>query len=471
MGSPISPVVSGLLNAYSVGNLIKRQALGEREMKLREQAAQQHQAMQDLEMAVRLPQISRPVNSGMVDAPVDLTLNENAPDVLHTAQQIGMIPESTTFARKADRSRTIKHGEREYELMTPEEQAAQQDRIALRRETLFAGPRARNAAALKRAERLGVKSADQDARNAELSMRGVDVPLPTGGTIRVLPEELDKVNSFAHPADNRTPLQKEYEAAVKDGTFQGNILQFAQERNKRERIPVPGVDIPLPPDVAAQRMSMRPPVQPREERLVQVAGQDGTAVWVREGQAVGQPAAQAARSITGQERQALGFYNRMKQASDTFGEIEDVVAKTGIMAQGRLKFAPNWAQTDEGQAYNQARRSFTEARLRKESGAAIPPHEYAQDEITYFPQPGDSKATIDKKRAARETLMNSVANSAGKAYDEWYGEPLQKPAMSRSPGANAQPPAATGLQPGTIEGGYRFRGGDPSKRINWVKVD
>lgn len=172
-----------------------------------------------------------------------------------------------------------------------------------------------------------------------------------------------------------------------------------------------------------------------KERLVQVAGPNGEAIWVRESEAVGRPAAQAARSITGQERQALAFYNRMKESVDTIAGVEDAVAKAGIGTQARLTFAPNWAQSEQGQIYNQARRAFTEARLRKESGAAIPEHEYKNDERTYFAQPGDTPKVIEQKRKARENVMNGVANSAGRAYEEWYGEPLPKPGSAKAGGA------------------------------------
>lgn len=172
----------------------------------------------------------------------------------------------------------------------------------------------------------------------------------------------------------------------------------------------------------------RAPVQPRDERIVQVMGPNGTPIWVRESQAVGQPAAQAARAVTGQERQALAYFNRAKratediEATDASGmSLEDRVAKAGIVQQGRLQYAPNWAQSPENQAYRQAQRAFTEARLRKESGAAIPTPEYENDAKTYFAQPGDDPATIDQKRKARSEVLDGLKFGAGKAYDEYYG--------------------------------------------------
>jgi hypothetical protein len=83
-------------------------------------------------------------------------------------------------------------------------------------------------------------------------------------------------------------------------------------------------------------------------------------------------------------------------------------------------------QSDLGQQYRQAQRAFTEARLRKESGAAIPNTEFENDAKTYFAQPGDTPATITQKESARAKLLEGLGYSAGKAYEEFYGQPLQK---------------------------------------------
>jgi hypothetical protein len=67
------------------------------------------------------------------------------------------------------------------------------------------------------------------------------------------------------------------------------------------------------------------------------------------------------------------------------------------------------------QGYRAAQRAFTEARLRKESGAAIPPHEYETDAQMYFFQPGDTPKTLEQKRRARQMVVDGVAAEAGRA--------------------------------------------------------
>lgn len=170
----------------------------------------------------------------------------------------------------------------------------------------------------------------------------------------------------------------------------------------------------------------RDPEGAKDERLVQVMGPDGP-TWVRESQAVGKPAAQAARAVTGQERQSLAYYNRANQASEDIAPLESKIAKAGLASQTQLQYAPNIFQTEEQQKYRQAQRAFTEARLRKESGAAIPTHEYTNDAKTYFAQPGDDEATIKQKQEARQVVLDGLRFGAGKAYDEFYGEPAPTP--------------------------------------------
>jgi hypothetical protein len=69
---------------------------------------------------------------------------------------------------------------------------------------------------------------------------------------------------------------------------------------------------------------------------------------------------------------------------------------------------PTWMQSREGQQYNQARQQFTEAYLRRDSGAAIGKDEYANAAATYFPQFGDSADTVARKRQARSQILQSI---------------------------------------------------------------
>ena len=122
------------------------------------------------------------------------------------------------------------------------------------------------------------------------------------------------------------------------------------------------------------------------------------------------------------EQQSLVFFTRMKEAVDNLDNIETSIRSLGLFDQVQLNYAPSWMQTQDQQQYTQAARQFTEARLRKDSGAAIPDSEFANDRKMYFPQPGDTVETLEQKRIARNTALGSIRQASGNAYWELYGE-------------------------------------------------
>lgn len=161
------------------------------------------------------------------------------------------------------------------------------------------------------------------------------------------------------------------------------------------------------------------------------------------------PRSTGQKPVTGAERTTLGFYQRMKDSLDTIesapdglASIEDRIAEYGPIDQGRLAYegtGNNYLKSDEMQMYRQAQRQFTEARLRKESGAAIPPEEFRNDARIYFYQPGDSADTVKRKREARRVLLNGLRNASGRAYEEYYGEAAPKPGGAPPAGAASVP--------------------------------
>jgi hypothetical protein len=168
--------------------------------------------------------------------------------------------------------------------------------------------------------------------------------------------------------------------------------------------------------IAGQRPSASEP-------LVQVVGPDGKAMYVPRSEAIGkQPPSGSQKPATGLEKRALNFFNRAEQADKDLEVLEGKIQQYGLLEQGRLQYFPNWAQTEEGQLYRQAQRAFTEARLRKDSGAAIPEQEFDNDRKTYFAQPGDSKATLEQKRRARGAILASLGFESGQALGEFLGD-------------------------------------------------
>jgi hypothetical protein len=192
-----------------------------------------------------------------------------------------------------------------------------------------------------------------------------------------------------------------------------------------------GVFVLNPNGSLGARLGDRPPAQTATgEPLESVIGPDGRAVLMPRSQAAGMTPAPSSQSrpSTDAERSSLRFWERMKAASDDLDATDEVISKLGFFDQGRLKFAPNWLQTETGQLYQQGQRAFTEARLRKDSGAAIPESEFENDRKTYFVQPGDTAAVIAQKKRSRETALNALKRSAARAYIEAYGESPNGPA-------------------------------------------
>lgn len=144
---------------------------------------------------------------------------------------------------------------------------------------------------------------------------------------------------------------------------------------------------------------------------------------------------------TGEQQTNFGFYQRAKQASDNIVNLEDGISKMTLGQQAQLQYAPNVMQTQDQQKYRQAQRQFTEARLRADSGAAVPDAEYQQDAMTFFAQPGDTPETLAQKRAARQQVLDAMSVQSGPAYRDFYGQmPIQqlKSQQSTAP-ASAQP--------------------------------
>lgn len=71
----------------------------------------------------------------------------------------------------------------------------------------------------------------------------------------------------------------------------------------------------------------------------------------------------------------------------------------------------------EYQQFDQAKRDFINAVLRKESGAVIAETEFANAEKQYFPQPGDSEKVIEQKRRNRAEQVTGMARAAGPTYN------------------------------------------------------
>ncbi len=118
--------------------------------------------------------------------------------------------------------------------------------------------------------------------------------------------------------------------------------------------------------------------------------------------------------VTEGERAAAGYYRRALNAHDQYGEG---ILPRGFIAQTAIDMLPNsWENSinspERRKAQNYAD-EFIRAKLRKESGAAIPTDELAREYRVYFPVPGDEAVDLERKAALRQEAIEALRIGAG----------------------------------------------------------
>lgn len=133
--------------------------------------------------------------------------------------------------------------------------------------------------------------------------------------------------------------------------------------------------------------------------------------------------------VTVDEKDAAGFADRLVES----GGLIDTYAKAGGNAWDQAvrgndyipDFAENWLVSDDFQNFDQARRNFINAQLRRESGAVISPEEFHNANQQYFPQPGDNNSVLKQKAQNRKTATEAMERSAGPSYKRKTAAPPQ----------------------------------------------
>ena len=136
------------------------------------------------------------------------------------------------------------------------------------------------------------------------------------------------------------------------------------------------------------------------------------------------------------------YSGRMQQAQDILDLVEREGTDFAQRIAQNIPFVGNYLTTPEYKSYDQAKRNFINAVLRKESGAAIAESEFENADKQYFPQPGDTPDIIAQKRANRELAIRLMEASAGEgaAYANQELEKLQKQITGDKP---ASPPSTS----------------------------
>lgn len=138
---------------------------------------------------------------------------------------------------------------------------------------------------------------------------------------------------------------------------------------------------------------------------------------------------------------AAGFARRIEQSENVLSDLEQKgfdPTRIGVQIQGALAPSLEILKSEPVKAYQTAKKNFITATLRRESGAAISPSEFKEQESIYFPLPGDSREILAQKAALRAEKLAEFQTAAGGAYGEVTkniqnkGERQKQPAQSNS---------------------------------------
>ena len=154
---------------------------------------------------------------------------------------------------------------------------------------------------------------------------------------------------------------------------------------------------------------------------------------------------------------AANFALRMEKSDEV---VRDLEAK-GFQPSKYINMFGNYdwsniAKNPTAQKYFQAKRTYVNSILRRESGAVIADSEFKQADLQYFPTIGDDSGTVAQKEDTRLQTLSGLKTEAGPAYesvvktyqtakdDRANTAPKQTPKPS---GAGTPPPNVTGTAP------------------------
>lgn len=207
---------------------------------------------------------------------------------------------------------------------------------------------------------------------------------------------------------------------------------------------------------------------PKGNILLPIVGPNGSVTMTPHSQKVDPSQAKP----TAEQSKAATFAKRMEQANEIFSKLEEGGFDRTSLSSGAQSLLPSAMQSGESQQYRQAEMNFVNAVLRRESGAAISPKEFASAEKQYFPRAGDSPEVVEQKRQNRNLSLEGIRAEAGNVA---YGKipsvgtvpiPKKKGGLIEDDAhAAVKPPKA-----GETVDGYQFVGGDPGKKSSWKKV-
>ena len=183
------------------------------------------------------------------------------------------------------------------------------------------------------------------------------------------------------------------------------------------------------------------PINPPSGMSIEADGQGGFTLSQGPG---------VAPKLTVEAGKNTGFLLRTQEANEVLNRLDE---QGTSFVQQNLENVPlgagNYFRTPEFQQYDQARRDFVNAILRRESGAVISEQEFDNANKQYFPVPGDGPEVIAQKRRNRETAIEGlrVGAGAGAAYIDQQQDSGPWPMDSDPPPPGVDPDVWQWLSP------------------------
>jgi len=116
---------------------------------------------------------------------------------------------------------------------------------------------------------------------------------------------------------------------------------------------------------------------------------------------------------TDTQRLSAGFASRMQEANGQIADLEKTWQPTAVNSAINALPGSNFIVSAERQQFEQAKRNFINAQLRRESGAMISNEEMANADLQYFPQAGDGPEVLAQKKKNREMVIDAMITAAG----------------------------------------------------------
>ncbi len=290
---------------------------------------------------------------------------------------------------------------------------------------------------LKGDAQLGISDIEGQGRGIPLSLvRGEQAKLGEQANLKIQTLQDQLANMIANRTTQQQAAQQAYSLAASQQQRQDQLSQYDQTRNDKLTAPIEvgGSLLQYDPSTKTYSTKYSAPEKPVDGFSLSPGearySADGTLLASAPASASGDAytlspgqnrydasgnllASGGAATPNDTQYKAYGFATRMDQSSKIIDNLDQNF--TGAFGQG-FKLTPEFLKSDDRKSIEQAESDFVNALLRRESGAAISPAEFANAQKQYFPQAGDSEAILAQKKANRDTSLNAIQLEAQNVY-------------------------------------------------------